>query len=81
MAETSTKVFILEVMGRHPGWIAAASGLAREKTNGSSSHNSFSGNPLLIKRRGFLKLELPLRNKVIASLLYLKVFKTVKVIS
>ncbi len=28
MAETSTKVFILEVMGRHAGWIAAAGGLA-----------------------------------------------------
>jgi 6-phosphofructokinase 1 len=28
MALTSTKVFILEVMGRHAGWIAAASGLA-----------------------------------------------------
>lgn len=28
MCETSTKVFILEVMGRHAGWIAAASGLA-----------------------------------------------------
>ena len=28
MAETSTKVFILEVMGRHAGWIAAATGLA-----------------------------------------------------
>ena len=31
MAETSTKVFILEVMGRHAGWIAAAGGLAGEK--------------------------------------------------
>jgi 6-phosphofructokinase len=31
MAETSTKVFILEVMGRHAGWIAAAGGLAHEK--------------------------------------------------
>lgn len=31
MALTSTKVFILEVMGRHAGWIAAASGLAAEK--------------------------------------------------
>ncbi|HEX7340376.1 MAG TPA: 6-phosphofructokinase [Rhodanobacteraceae bacterium] len=30
MAETSTKVFVLEVMGRHAGWIAAASGLAGE---------------------------------------------------
>ena len=28
MARTSTKVFILEVMGRHAGWIAAAAGLA-----------------------------------------------------
>lgn len=29
MAKTSTKVFILEVMGRHAGWIAAAGGLAQ----------------------------------------------------
>jgi 6-phosphofructokinase 1 len=28
MARTSTKVFVLEVMGRHAGWLAAASGLA-----------------------------------------------------
>ena len=28
MAKTSTKVFILEVMGRHTGWIAAAGGVA-----------------------------------------------------
>jgi ATP-dependent phosphofructokinase / diphosphate-dependent phosphofructokinase len=28
MARTSTKVFVLEVMGRHAGWIAAAAGLA-----------------------------------------------------
>ncbi|MDB4057902.1 6-phosphofructokinase [Candidatus Thioglobus sp.] len=27
MAATSTKIFVLEVMGRHAGWIAAASGL------------------------------------------------------
>ena len=31
MSETSTKVFILEVMGRHAGWIAAASCLAASK--------------------------------------------------
>ena len=31
MAATSTKVFILEVMGRHAGWIAAAAGLAAEQ--------------------------------------------------
>lgn len=37
MAATSTKVFILEVMGRHAGWIAAASGLAAEKA-GDAPH-------------------------------------------
>ena len=31
MAATSTKVFILEVMGRHAGWIAAATGLASDE--------------------------------------------------
>jgi 6-phosphofructokinase 1 len=31
MARTSTKVFVLEVMGRHAGWIAAAGGLAGGK--------------------------------------------------
>jgi len=30
MAETSTKVFVYEVMGRHAGWLAAAAGLAGE---------------------------------------------------
>ncbi len=29
MASSSTKVFIMEVMGRHAGWIAAAGGLAQ----------------------------------------------------
>lgn len=31
MYESSTKVFIMEVMGRHAGWIAASGGLAKEK--------------------------------------------------
>jgi 6-phosphofructokinase len=31
MAKTSTKVFVLEVMGRHAGWIAAAGGLASDE--------------------------------------------------
>ncbi len=31
MAKTSTKVFILEVMGRHAGWIAAAGGMASDE--------------------------------------------------
>ncbi len=33
MARTSTKVFVLEVMGRHAGWIAAAGGLAGRKAH------------------------------------------------
>jgi len=33
MARTSTKVFVLEVMGRHAGWIAAAGGLAGSKAD------------------------------------------------
>jgi 6-phosphofructokinase 1 len=37
MSRTSTKVFILEVMGRHAGWIAAAAGLAGEKA-GEAPH-------------------------------------------
>ena len=31
MCRTSTKVFVMEVMGRHAGWIAAASGLAADE--------------------------------------------------
>lgn len=30
MAQSSTKVFVMEVMGRHAGWIAASAGLAGE---------------------------------------------------
>src|SRR5271154_2758217 len=37
MSRTSTKVFVLEVMGRHAGWIAAAGGLAGEKA-GDAPH-------------------------------------------
>ena len=33
MAKSSTKVFILEVMGRHAGWIAASAGLAFDATD------------------------------------------------
>lgn len=35
MAASSTKVFILEVMGRHAGWIAAASALAQPHAQGA----------------------------------------------
>jgi ATP-dependent phosphofructokinase / diphosphate-dependent phosphofructokinase len=37
MAETSTKIFVMEVMGRHAGWITAACGLASE-TAGEPPH-------------------------------------------
>lgn len=37
MAKTSTKVFVMEVMGRHAGWIAAAGGLAAEN-EGDAPH-------------------------------------------
>lgn len=37
MAKTSTKIFVLEVMGRHAGWIAAAGGLAAEN-EGDAPH-------------------------------------------
>lgn len=33
MADTSTKVFVYEVMGRHAGWLAAAAGLAGRNEN------------------------------------------------
>jgi 6-phosphofructokinase 1 len=37
MAASSTKIFILEVMGRHAGWIAAAGGLAAQQ-EGDAPH-------------------------------------------
>jgi 6-phosphofructokinase 1 len=37
MCESSTKVFVLEVMGRHAGWIAGAAGLASEQ-EGDAPH-------------------------------------------
>jgi 6-phosphofructokinase 1 len=37
MSRTSTRIFVLEVMGRHAGWITAACGLAAERA-GESPH-------------------------------------------
>ena len=37
MCETSTKVFVLEVMGRHAGWLAASAGVIKEKA-GDAPH-------------------------------------------
>ncbi len=53
MAESSTKIFVLEVMGRHAGWIAAAGALAKR--------NSFDPPHIIIfpeisfDRKNFLK--------------------------
>jgi len=38
MAKTSTKFFVMEVMGRHTGWIAAAAGLSSLDKEGLSSN-------------------------------------------
>ena len=45
MATTSTRVFILEVMGRHTGWIAAASGMAGENADTPPHLILFPENP------------------------------------
>ena len=53
MAKTSTKVFILEVMGRHAGWIAAAGGLAGENPEDAPHIILFPEVPF--NKRAFLK--------------------------
>jgi 6-phosphofructokinase 1 len=53
MATTSTKVFILEVMGRHAGWIAAAGGLAGKEPGDAPHIILFPEIPF--KKREFLK--------------------------
>jgi len=52
MAKTSTKVFILEVMGRHAGWIAASAGLAGRGRDEAPHIILFPEIPF--KRRAFL---------------------------
>lgn len=53
MAKTSTKVFILEVMGRHAGWIAAAGGLAGKNREDAPHIILFPEIPF--RKREFLK--------------------------
>lgn len=53
MAKTSTKVFVLEVMGRHAGWIAAAGGLAGNKPGDAPHIILFPEIPF--RKRAFLK--------------------------
>jgi len=53
MASSSTKVFVLEVMGRHAGWIAAASGLVAREAGDPPHIILFPEVPF--KQREFLK--------------------------
>ena len=53
MSKTSTKVFILEVMGRHAGWIAAAGGLAGNSPDAAPHIILFPEVPF--NKRAFLK--------------------------
>ena len=53
MARTSTKVFVLEVMGRHAGWIAAAGGLAGQSPEDAPHIILFPEVPF--NKRAFLK--------------------------
>jgi len=53
MARTSTKVFVLEVMGRHAGWIAAAGGLAGKNPEDAPHIILFPEIPF--RKRDFLK--------------------------
>jgi len=53
MASSSTRVFILEVMGRHAGWIAAAAGLAAREEGDPPHVILFPEVPF--KQREFLK--------------------------
>jgi 6-phosphofructokinase len=53
MAKTSTKVFVLEVMGRHAGWIAAAGGLAGSEPGDAPHIILFPEVPF--NKRAFLK--------------------------
>jgi len=53
MSMTSTKVFILEVMGRHAGWIAAAGGLAGTQPEDAPHIILFP--EIAFKKRAFLK--------------------------
>lgn len=48
MSKNSTQVFILEVMGRHTGWLALAAGIAR-------SHPDQAPHSILIPERSFCK--------------------------
>ena len=53
MSETSTKVFILEVMGRHAGWLAASAGII--KMNAGDPPHLILFPEIEVKQSDFLK--------------------------
>ncbi len=61
MAASSTKVFILEVMGRHAGWIAAASALANEEAN-QAPHIILLPEVIFNKKEFLTKVDLTVKN-------------------
>lgn len=52
MAKTSTKIFVMEVMGRHAGWTVAAAGLASE--NPSEAPHIILAPEIVFKEEKFL---------------------------
>ena len=62
MCETSTKVFVLEVMGRHAGWIAAAGALAQEQA-GDPPHIILLPEVPFVKTRFLRKVKEIVRDK------------------
>ena len=62
MCATSTKVFVLEVMGRHAGWIAASSVLAREG-QGDAPHIVLLPEIPFSKRNFLKKVKLTVKEK------------------
>ncbi|WP_370210363.1 6-phosphofructokinase [Alloalcanivorax venustensis] len=53
MCATSTKVFVMEVMGRHAGWIAASAGLAKDNPDDAPHIILFP--EIAFDRKAFLK--------------------------
>ena len=45
MAKTSTRLFVIEVMGRHAGWIAAAGGAGQHARLRTAHRDPLSGDP------------------------------------
>ena len=62
MCETSTRVFILEAMGRHAGWIAAAGGLAAEQV-GDAPHVILFPEIAFDKKKFLAKVERTVKQK------------------